>query len=207
MKSVKQGNANMEQKDKPKGIQCIECEGFGHIQAECPNYVKRQSKNYYTTLTDDDSEDEEEKVSNFVAFTAQSEPPIDDSLPDKSKDEEAMTEEELLEDYKLLYSKWTELTMIYTKAKTEKGRLKKEIEKLLKIVEDRDEEIKGLNVQLTNILEEILVIGKNVGDTTGIGYKKGKTSNQKGEAKFVAARGNQQSSTGVTTQRIKMRPD
>ncbi|GAA0144651.1 hypothetical protein LIER_35979 [Lithospermum erythrorhizon] len=111
-----------------------------------------------------------------------------------------MTEEELLEDYKLLYSKWTILIIIYTKAETKKGRLKKYIEKLLKIVEDRDEEIKGLNVQLqalskgikmmnssTNILEEILVMGKNAKNNTGIGYKKGKTNNQKGEAKFVVA--------------------
>ncbi|GAA0141468.1 hypothetical protein LIER_02605 [Lithospermum erythrorhizon] len=91
------------------------------------NYVKRQSKNYYTTLTDDDSEgkeDQEEKVSNFVAFTTQLKPHFDDSLQDESEDEDKMTEEELLEDYKLLYSKWTELTMIYTKVETEKERLK-----------------------------------------------------------------------------------
>ncbi|GAA0170842.1 hypothetical protein LIER_25019 [Lithospermum erythrorhizon] len=131
-----------------------------------------------------------------------------------------MIEEELLENYKLLYSKWIELIMIYTKAETEKGRLKKKIEKLLKTVEDPDEEIKGLNVQLqalskglkmmnssTNILEEILVMEKNAGDITRIGYKKEKTSNQKGEPKFIAAGGNQQSSTCVTTQRIKIRPD
>ncbi|GAA0162913.1 hypothetical protein LIER_18904 [Lithospermum erythrorhizon] len=31
--------------------------GFGHIQSECPNYLKKQSKNYSSTLSDDESED------------------------------------------------------------------------------------------------------------------------------------------------------
>ncbi|GAA0173909.1 hypothetical protein LIER_27414 [Lithospermum erythrorhizon] len=53
-----------------------------------------------------------------------------------SEDEEVMTEEELLEDYKLLYTKWTELTMIYTKGEVEKGKLKREIEKLTTTVLD-----------------------------------------------------------------------
>ncbi|GAA0157710.1 hypothetical protein LIER_14917 [Lithospermum erythrorhizon] len=96
-----------------------------------------------------EEDDQEEKVSNFVAFTAQTEPPVGDSLHDNSEDEEEMTEEELLEDYKLLYTKWAdELTMIYTKVDTEKGKLMKENEKLTKIVLDRDEEIENLNAQL-----------------------------------------------------------
>ncbi|GAA0173441.1 hypothetical protein LIER_41523 [Lithospermum erythrorhizon] len=119
----KKRSSNLEQKEKPRGIQCRECDGFGHIQVECPNYVKQKAKNYCITLSDDDSkgEDKEEKVRNFVAFATQSEPPIDDSLTEGSDDEDEMTEEELLEDYKLLYSKWTKLTLIYTKVESEKG--------------------------------------------------------------------------------------
>ncbi|GAA0159087.1 hypothetical protein LIER_15954 [Lithospermum erythrorhizon] len=40
---------------------------------ECPNYINKQSKSYYTTLSDDESDEEEgsyNKVNNFVAFTA-----------------------------------------------------------------------------------------------------------------------------------------
>ncbi|GAA0187233.1 hypothetical protein LIER_34521 [Lithospermum erythrorhizon] len=73
-------------------------------------------------MKQEDEEDQEEKVSNFFVFTAQTESHVDDSLPDDSEDEEEMTKEELLEDYKLLYTKWTELTMIYTKVEVEKGR-------------------------------------------------------------------------------------
>ncbi|GAA0156154.1 hypothetical protein LIER_13711 [Lithospermum erythrorhizon] len=129
-----------------------ECEGFGHIQVECPNYIKKQSKNYYTILIDDNSkeeDDQEEKVSNFVTFAAQTEPPIDDNLHDNSEDEDEMTEEGLLKDYKLLYTKWIELTMIYTKVEIEKGKLKKDNDKLTKIVLDHDEEINNLIAQLT----------------------------------------------------------
>ncbi|GAA0168781.1 hypothetical protein LIER_23419 [Lithospermum erythrorhizon] len=95
--------------------------------------------------------------------------------------------------------------MIYTKAEVEKGKLKKEIQKLIKTVVSRDEKIKNLTAQLkylnncpkmmnssTNILEEILVIEKNAGDSTGIGYEKWKSSNQKREVKFVPAGENQQ---------------
>ncbi|GAA0141467.1 hypothetical protein LIER_02604 [Lithospermum erythrorhizon] len=59
----------------------------------------------------------------------------------------------------------------------------------------------------TNILEEILVMGKTVGDSTGIRCKRGMTSNEKGEIKYVSSGGNQQSSTVVTTQLSKMRTD
>ncbi|XP_057432497.1 uncharacterized protein LOC130725270 [Lotus japonicus] len=41
-----------------KGIQCHECEGFGHIKAECPTYMKKQSKGMVATWSDDDSEEE-----------------------------------------------------------------------------------------------------------------------------------------------------
>ncbi|GAA0186513.1 hypothetical protein LIER_33801 [Lithospermum erythrorhizon] len=119
-KPMKQCSSNTEQKDRPRGIQYNDSYG---------------------------EEDQEEKLSNFVAFIAQIEPPSDNSLLDESEDEGEMTEEELLEDYKLLYSKWNELTRIYTKVETERGRLKEEVEKLLKLVEDRDRKIKGLNVQ------------------------------------------------------------
>ncbi|GAA0159518.1 hypothetical protein LIER_16272 [Lithospermum erythrorhizon] len=59
----------------------------------------------------------------------------------------------------------------------------------------------------TNILEEILVMGKNVGDSTVIGYKRGITNNQKGETKFMCSGGNQRSAIVITTQRSKMRSD
>ncbi|XP_012853834.1 PREDICTED: uncharacterized protein LOC105973358 [Erythranthe guttata] len=45
--------------DKPevkKGIRCRECHGYGHIQAECANTLKKQGKSLATTWSDDTSE-------------------------------------------------------------------------------------------------------------------------------------------------------
>ncbi|GAA0151612.1 hypothetical protein LIER_10299 [Lithospermum erythrorhizon] len=183
-----------------------------------PNVNDKGNNMWKKPVKQEDEEDREEKVSNFVAFTAQSEPPVDDSLPDDSEDEEEMIEEELLQDYKL-YTKWTELTTVLTKSEVEKGKLKKEIEKLTKTVMGQDEEIrnyaqlqslnKGIKMMnsSTNILQEIIKIGNNAGDSTRIGFKKGKPSNQKGRVKFVPVGGNQQSTTVTPTQHLKTRTD
>ncbi|GAA0171214.1 hypothetical protein LIER_25300 [Lithospermum erythrorhizon] len=97
-KPVKQGNYGTCQSDKPKGIQCRECEGFVHIQAEFPNYLKKKSKNYSSTSSDDESEDEQDdQINNLVAFTGVLEPTITDIVNDNSEDEEDMTDEEVLE--------------------------------------------------------------------------------------------------------------
>ncbi|XP_019167626.1 PREDICTED: uncharacterized protein LOC109163328 [Ipomoea nil] len=61
-----------------KGIRCYECEGFGHVRAECPTYLRRKKSMTATTWSDDEPESEtadsdaEEMFGNFVAFTARS---------------------------------------------------------------------------------------------------------------------------------------
>ncbi|GAA0159737.1 hypothetical protein LIER_16445 [Lithospermum erythrorhizon] len=55
-------------------------------------------------------DEQKEQVNNFVVFTSQIEPTAGDNLDNTNEDKEQMTKEELLEDYKLLYTKWTELT-------------------------------------------------------------------------------------------------
>ena len=39
-----------------KGIQCRECEGFGHIQSECANTLKKNKKGMNATRSDNDPE-------------------------------------------------------------------------------------------------------------------------------------------------------
>ena len=56
-----------------KGIQCRECEGFGHIQSECANTLKKKGKSLKTTWSDnesDDSEEDDNNISNYVVFHA-----------------------------------------------------------------------------------------------------------------------------------------
>jgi len=46
-----------EEKKRNKGIQCRECEGFGHIQAECANTLKKKSKAAMVSTWSDDSDE------------------------------------------------------------------------------------------------------------------------------------------------------
>lgn len=41
---------------KVKGIHCHECEGFGHIHAECTNFLRKQKKRYNDTFSDEEFE-------------------------------------------------------------------------------------------------------------------------------------------------------
>ncbi|GAA0145322.1 hypothetical protein LIER_05543 [Lithospermum erythrorhizon] len=63
---------------------------------------------YVLTLTDDDSKNKmvkKRKLATFFAFIVETEPQVADSLDDNNENEDVMTEEELLKDYKLLYTK------------------------------------------------------------------------------------------------------
>jgi hypothetical protein len=59
-----------EKKD-PRGPQCFECSGFGHIRTECANMKKQRGKAFNATLSYE-SEKEEETLEDekFMAFVA-----------------------------------------------------------------------------------------------------------------------------------------
>ena len=50
---------NFNHKNKSKGIQCRECEGYGHVQAECAN-TRKKKKSYVATWSDKEIEDQNE---------------------------------------------------------------------------------------------------------------------------------------------------
>ena len=54
---------NMVGKFKSKGIECKECGGFGHIQAECTN-TKKKNLPYIMTWSEDEYEDDREAENN-----------------------------------------------------------------------------------------------------------------------------------------------
>ena len=66
----KKSTNTVEIKNQSKGIQCRECEGFGHIQSECANTLKKKGKSLKTTWSDSDSDDTEDDNfnSNYVGF-------------------------------------------------------------------------------------------------------------------------------------------
>ncbi|GAA0149222.1 hypothetical protein LIER_36889 [Lithospermum erythrorhizon] len=176
-------NSGSNQQNKRKGIHCRKCEGFRHIQVECPNYVKNQSTSYYTTLFNDESNKEEEsdnKFSNFVAFTARDSKEdmvspivIDHSIDNISDDEGDLTEEELMTNYQILFMKLSKLTQAYTTGEIEWSTPMQKNQELIKGVEEQRVEIyilekkvqgmiKGIKMMnsSTTVLYQILLQGK-----------------------------------------------
>ncbi|GAA0176335.1 hypothetical protein LIER_29344 [Lithospermum erythrorhizon] len=114
-------------------------------------------------------------------------PTVIDIVDDNSDDEVEMTEEE--------------------------GKIEIENEKLKKWRIDQDQEIRNLKAQInalnkglkmwnssTNILDEILEVGKEARDNTWIGFDKGNMFKEKQDTKFVSEGWHHQSRTiGTTT--------
>ncbi|MCI63375.1 gag-protease polyprotein, partial [Trifolium medium] len=48
-----------EKPNQGKGVQCHECEGYGHIRTECATYLKKQKKGSTVTWSDEDESEEE----------------------------------------------------------------------------------------------------------------------------------------------------
>ncbi|KAI3457270.1 hypothetical protein Pfo_013933 [Paulownia fortunei] len=61
-------NFNSFDDKKNRRIQCCECEGFGHIQAECANTLKQMGKYLTTTWSDEESEKSQEN--DHTAFSS-----------------------------------------------------------------------------------------------------------------------------------------
>ncbi|CAM8982318.1 unnamed protein product [Rhodiola kirilowii] len=98
-----------------RGIQCRECEGFGHIRAECINTQKKKNT-YSVNWSDSDSEGE---TNNFVALSSsvvlaedqsckeeKMDGHIDHFLHSTCSDNEEITDEEIAKNYRELYQEW-----------------------------------------------------------------------------------------------------
>ncbi|KAK2356863.1 gag-protease polyprotein [Trifolium repens] len=79
-----------------RNIRCFECEGFGHIKAECPTFLTKQKRELSISWTNSDDESEGETTNMIRALIGKSEI---DSFGDKDQ-----TEEELNETY--VGTKW-----------------------------------------------------------------------------------------------------
>ncbi|VFQ68791.1 unnamed protein product [Cuscuta campestris] len=56
---------------KRRGPQCFECGGFGHIQPECANNLKKKRQTFVSTWSDEEDDSEEVRGNNSCAFTTQ----------------------------------------------------------------------------------------------------------------------------------------
>jgi hypothetical protein len=55
-KPLREAKPEEEEKRDPRGPQCFECSGFGHIHADCGNLKKGKQKAYNVTLSDESEE-------------------------------------------------------------------------------------------------------------------------------------------------------
>ena len=127
---------NLDSNARNKTIQCRECEGFKHLQAECANNLKKKNKSLNATWSDGDSYCSREDETDLVAFASRSEGVAEEggvSSPKdtagitegvatpvyESSDDEDLTEENLIEAYRLIHTKWTELTKICERMSTQ----------------------------------------------------------------------------------------
>ncbi|CAM8884914.1 unnamed protein product [Rhodiola kirilowii] len=95
-KGNQSGDSNHD--NKGKGIQCRDCEGYGHIRAECINTQKKKKKKnaYAISWSDKDLSGREEKKAS----------PEDHILYSSCSDNEEITDEEIANNYKELYQEW-----------------------------------------------------------------------------------------------------
>jgi len=89
-----------------KGVQCHECEGYGHIITECATFLKKQKKSLVVSWSDGDDSDEEvkaESANHVSALTGR-------IMSNTESCEEEMTYDELAISCYDLIAKNSELT-------------------------------------------------------------------------------------------------
>jgi hypothetical protein len=88
-----------EKKD-PRGHQCFECSGFGHIKTKCANLKKLKRKAFNATLSDESEKEEETpEEEKFLAFVA----PHEEKEDSQSYYSENSEEEDMQSAYQLQY--------------------------------------------------------------------------------------------------------
>ena len=161
-----------------KGVQCHECEGYGHIRSECATFLKRQKKSLVVSQSDEvDSEGdvESESAKHVTALTGRV------MLDIESCDEE-LSYEELVVSYVELVARSTNISQMLEKQENIINQLQLERSENLAKISELNDEVTQLNSQLehvqkhvrmmttrTNVLEEILE-GKNKEKPKSIGF-------------------------------------
>ncbi|XP_050895373.1 uncharacterized protein LOC127101991 [Lathyrus oleraceus] len=146
--------------------------------SKCPTYLKKQKKGLFYSLPDDDFEDEtdDETAKHVTAFTGRYE------LEEGSCDE-YVSYEEFLISYRELCVRSEKVCKIGEKQKRIIAQLQDGKENLLSTISGLKDEVTLLNYKLENMtklirmlnngsgmLDEILQVGKGVGNLKGIGF-------------------------------------
>jgi hypothetical protein len=104
--------ADLEETEKkdPRGPQCFECSGFGHIKTECANLKKLKGEAFNATLSDESEKEEETpEEEKFLAFVA----PYEENEDSQSYYSENSDEEDMQTAYQLQYVEFLKLREKY----------------------------------------------------------------------------------------------
>jgi hypothetical protein len=158
-----------EKKD-PRGSQCFECSGFGHIRTECANLKKQKGKAFNETLSDESEKEEETpEEEKFLAFVA----PHEDKEDSQSYSENS-EEEDMQSAYQLQYVEFLKLMEKYKQQVLELNSLRSEKTSMLIRINDLEERLLETQLQLERVsnekLNHMLSIQKCPIDKTGLGY-------------------------------------
>ncbi|CAJ2662359.1 unnamed protein product [Trifolium pratense] len=143
-----------EKTSQSEGVQCHECEGYRHIKAECPTFLKRQKKSLAITWSDEDDSEEETKSGSAKHVNALTGVCESDA---ESCDETSY--EELLATYKDLFIRSNEFCKALEKQKKANCQLQAEKNDHLSKIDALNKEIEKLNVDLEHARRQVRVYG------------------------------------------------
>jgi len=159
-----------EKKD-PRGPQCFECSGFGHIKTECANPKKQRGKAFNATLNDESEKEEETpEEEKFLAFIA----PYENKDDSKSYYSENSEEEDMQLAYQLQYVEFLKLREKYKQQVLELNSLRTEKTSMLIKINELEERLLETQLQLERASDKkltyMLSIQKCPTDKTGLRY-------------------------------------
>jgi len=132
-----------------KGVQCHECEGYGHIRTKCATFLKKQKKSLAVSWSDGDDSDDEVKVESANHVSALTGRIMSDTV----SCEEEMTYDELAIYYYDLMAKNTKLTQNVEEHVKEIAQLQDESFDNLAHISELNVELSRLNSQLEQMKE------------------------------------------------------
>ncbi|MCI15576.1 gag-protease polyprotein, partial [Trifolium medium] len=144
-----------EKTSQLKGVQCHECEGYGHIRTECATFLKRQKKSLAVSWSDEDDSEEEvesESAKHVNALTGI-------CMSDTESCDEELSYEELAATYKDLLSGSTEVCKALEKQKKVNGQLQAERYDHLAKIAELNKEVMKLNADLEHVKKQVKMMG------------------------------------------------
>jgi hypothetical protein len=143
----------VEKKD-PRGPQCFECSGFGHIWTECANLKKLKGKAFNATLSDESKKEEETpKEEKFLAFVA----PYEEMEDSQSYYSENSEEEDMHSAYQLQYVEFLKLREKYKQQVLELNSLRTKKTAMLIKINNLEERLLETQLQLERVSDKKLI--------------------------------------------------